>query len=153
VDERRTLVLGYGNPGRQDDGLGPAAAEAIEAMQFAGVETSANYQLMIEDASAASESGLVLFIDASKTADAPFTIKAVVAATEVSCFASHVVPPELIMGLCREIYGRTPPACIVGIRGYEYEFCEGLTERALVNLEFALAHLRLLFTDRAAVTL
>jgi hydrogenase maturation protease len=153
VDERRTLVLGYGNPGRQDDGLGPAAAEAIEAMQFAGVETSANYQLVIEDASAAAESGHVLFIDASKTADAPFTIEAVVPAVEVSCFASHVVPPEFIMGLCREIYGCTPPAHVVGIRGYEFEFCEGLTERALANLALALAHLRLLLVDRAAFTL
>jgi hydrogenase maturation protease len=29
---RRVLVLGYGNPGRQDDGLGPAAVAEIEKM-------------------------------------------------------------------------------------------------------------------------
>jgi hydrogenase maturation protease len=28
----RVLVIGYGNPGRQDDGLGPAAAAEIEKL-------------------------------------------------------------------------------------------------------------------------
>jgi hydrogenase maturation protease len=150
VDERHTLVLGYGNPGRQDDGLGPAAAEAIEALRFEGVETSSNYQLMIEDASAAAEAGRVLFIDASKTGDSPFTIETVVAATSVSCFASHEVPPELIMGLCRDVYGCVPPAQILGIRGYEFEFSEGLTARALENLGLALARIRLILNGTGA---
>ena len=29
LGQMRTLVLGYGNPGRQDDGLGPAVAAGI----------------------------------------------------------------------------------------------------------------------------
>jgi Ni,Fe-hydrogenase maturation factor len=34
----RVLVLGYGNPGRQDDALGPAAALAIAQMGFQNVK-------------------------------------------------------------------------------------------------------------------
>ncbi|MBV8574206.1 MAG: hypothetical protein JOZ58_04080, partial [Acetobacteraceae bacterium] len=33
----RVLVLGYGNPGRQDDGLGPAAVAEIDRRAFPGV--------------------------------------------------------------------------------------------------------------------
>ena len=43
---------GYGNPGRQDDGLGPALAECIQALQWTGVTGDADYQLNIENGAA-----------------------------------------------------------------------------------------------------
>lgn len=139
--ESRILVLGYGNPGRQDDGLGPAAAEAIERRQLAGVRASANYQLMIEDASDAAECDAVIFIDAAKSGAEPYSIAPVYPTTEVACFASHFVPPELILGLSGRVYGHIPRAALIGIRGYEFGFCEGLTEQARENLERALYHI------------
>ena len=48
--EKRILVLGYGNPGRQDDGLGPAVAAGIDSLGWPGVSTLDAYQLNIEDA-------------------------------------------------------------------------------------------------------
>ena len=142
MPDRRILVLGYGNPGRRDDGLGPAAAEAIEAFALDGVRTSANYQLMIEDACDASESDLVIFIDAATSGPEPYTIAPVHPATNVSCFASHVVAPELVLGLSGRVYGRVPCASLVGIRGYDFAFDEGLTPGARLNLASALAHIR-----------
>lgn len=142
MPERRILVLGYGNPGRRDDGLGPAAAEAIEALALDGVRTSANYQLMIEDASDASESDVVIFIDAAKSGAEPYSIAPVVPATNVSAFASHVVAPELILGLSGRVYGHVPHGSLVGIRGYDFAFEEGLTREARSNLACALAHIR-----------
>ena len=50
----RILLLGFGNPGRQDDGLGPALVQAIEEMEIPGVRAEADYQLNIEDAAIAS---------------------------------------------------------------------------------------------------
>ena len=46
----RVLVIGYGNPGRQDDGLGAAVIERLEALGLEGVTVDADYQLNIEDA-------------------------------------------------------------------------------------------------------
>lgn len=143
------LVLGYGNPGRQDDGLGPAAAEAIEKLQLTGVRASANYQLVIEDASDAAECDAVIFIDASKSGTEPFSVASVLPTTELACFASHFVRPELILGLCRRIYGRSPRACLIGIRGYEFGFCEGLTEQARENLGLAVSYVRNSLLGRA----
>ena len=35
------LIIGYGNPGRRDDGLGPALAEIMEAKRLRGVAVDA----------------------------------------------------------------------------------------------------------------
>jgi Ni,Fe-hydrogenase maturation factor len=53
--EKRVLVLGYGNPGREDDGLGPAFATEISQLGRQNVTVLDNYQLMIEDATAVAD--------------------------------------------------------------------------------------------------
>ena len=151
MPEARILVLGYGNPGRRDDGLGPAAAEAIEAFSLRGVRTSANYQLMIEDAYDAAESDVVIFIDAAKAGAEPYSISAVQPATNVSAFASHVVAPELVLGLSGSVFGHIPRASLVGIRGYAFNFEEGLSARAQANLASALVHIRNVMIGRRMV--
>ncbi|MFL7814309.1 MAG: Ni/Fe hydrogenase, partial [Anaerolineales bacterium] len=66
----QVLVYGYGNPGRQDDGLGIALVDKLEewASQqgLDGVQFENNYQLNIEDAEAISGKDLVIFADASE---------------------------------------------------------------------------------------
>jgi hydrogenase maturation protease len=152
VGETRTLVLGYGNPGRTDDGLGPAAAEAIEAFELPGVRTSANYQLTIEDASDAARCDTVIFIDASKNGEEPFSVTLVRPTALASCFVSHLVSPEYILLLCERVYGRTPNAWLIGIRGYDFDFREGLTQRAEENLAHAIAYIRTHLLERAEAT-
>ena len=49
---RKVLLIGYGNPGRLDDGLGPALAAAVEKLAIPGVTVDADYQLNVEDAAA-----------------------------------------------------------------------------------------------------
>ena len=44
---RRILVIGYGNPGRRDDGLGPALAARLEALALPGVTVESDFQLAI----------------------------------------------------------------------------------------------------------
>lgn len=144
------LILGYGNPGRQDDGLGCAAAEAVADLRLAGVTTSANYQLAIDHAYDASECAAVIFVDASRSAAEPFSVEPVLPSADLSCFASHDVRPEFIIGLCRRVYGCSPDARLIGIRGYAFGFDEGLSTRAQINLEATLAYIRGLLRGRAA---
>src|SRR5262245_35669400 len=101
----RVLVLGYGNPGRQDDGLGPAAALAIEKWQVPGVTVEANYLLNIEDAAAAAEHDEVLFIDAALEGQEPFEMRKVEPAGSIA-FTSHIVAPEVILAICKKCYDR-----------------------------------------------
>jgi hydrogenase maturation protease len=137
----RILVLGYGNPGRQDDGLGPAAAAALEQLRLPGVRVEINYMLNIEDAADAAEHDCVLFIDAAEVGIEPYEVRGVLPAEDVA-FTSHIVKPEVILAICHKYYARLPRAYLVGIRGYEFELQEEFTERARVNLERTLEYLR-----------
>ncbi len=139
----RILVLGYGNPGRQDDGLGPAVAAGIDSLGWPNLTTFDNYQLNIEDAMDVAAHDVVWFVDAAKAGPSPYAVHEVLPAPAVE-FTSHIVRPEAIMAIARQCYGKSPPAFLLAIRGYEFEFVEALTPEATDNLRAALAML----TDR-----
>ena len=69
------LVIGYGNPGRRDDGLGPAFADAIAELALPGVQVEVDYQLSVEDAAAAAAGERVLFVDADGAGREPFSVR------------------------------------------------------------------------------
>jgi hydrogenase maturation protease len=142
----RILVLGYGNPGRQDDGLGPAAVAAIDQLHWPGVTTYDNYQLLIEDTIDIAEHDIVWFVDAARDCAEPFEFRLLSPAFEIG-FTSHLVKPEVLLAMASQFYGKTPEAYLLGIRGYEFEFLEGLTDRAEDNLAQALALIRARITN------
>lgn len=131
----RTLVLGWGNPGRGDDGLGPALASMISA----GVEdltTETDYQLQIEDAAQIARYDRVVFVDADRSGPEPFSCRRLAPATTGLSFTSHSVSPEALLQLTGELFQATPEAWIVGVRGYDFDsFGETLSAPARANLE------------------
>ncbi|MBP6978979.1 MAG: hypothetical protein KBB71_11770, partial [Lentimicrobiaceae bacterium] len=66
---RKILIYGYGNPGRQDDGLGNAFIEEIAVWirenGIQDVELEADYQLNVEDALTIADKEIVILVDAS----------------------------------------------------------------------------------------
>ena len=66
-----TLILGWGNPGRLDDGLGPAFVEILQTLDLPGVEVDSDYQLQIEDAAEVASFQRVVFVDADRTGAEP----------------------------------------------------------------------------------
>ncbi|HTZ59454.1 MAG TPA: hydrogenase maturation protease [Acidobacteriaceae bacterium] len=137
----RYLVLGYGNPGREDDGLGPTAAAAIEADGWANVTVLSNYQLVPEDVFEIANADVVWFVDASRSGGEPFEVIALPPSDAIS-FASHSATPQELLALTAQYFGRRPKAHMLAIRGYRFAFREGLSGRAGRNLEQALVFLR-----------
>jgi hypothetical protein len=45
--------------------------------------------------------------------------------------------PESVLALCQDIYGKHPKAYVLAIRGYNWDFAEGLSSKAIKNLEEA----------------
>jgi hydrogenase maturation protease len=132
------LVIGYGNPGRQDDGLGPALAEAVEGLRLPGITVEADYQLTVEDAAAAAAHRYVVFADASVGGREPFCFRAVHPTARTS-FSSHSVEPEAVLALARDLFRADTRGYALGIRGYRFnEFGETLSEEARENLAAAL---------------
>ena len=132
----KILLIGYGNPGRLDDGLGPALAERFQGLEKLTIET--NYQLNVEDAAQIAEVDVVVFADASTDAEPPFTFSPVVAEEGGLSFSSHSVSAPQLMGMVRDLFHAEPKAYMLAIRGYDFnEFGETLSEQAKANLDQA----------------
>ena len=140
------LVYGYGNPGRQDDGLGPLAAEEIEKLGYPFADTDANYQLQIEDAEEISRYDVVIFVDASIEGEQPFTIRKIEPALKIA-FTTHAMGPESVLALCQGSFAGSPDTWLVAIRGYGFDIGEELTERARGNFQQALSFIILLLDE------
>jgi hydrogenase maturation protease len=136
----RILVLGYGNPGRQDDGLGPAAACAVSRLGWRNVTAVDDYQLNIEDALDIAAHDIVWFVDAAKIGHAPFSVQDVLPSPSME-FTSHVLRPASLLAIAQGYCQHAPPAFLLAIRGYEFEFVESLTQGGEENLRAALAML------------
>ncbi len=132
----RILVLGIGNPGRQDDGLGAACAERLSARGLRGVECDANYQLNLEDAQTCSVHDVVVFADAAETLEGPFRLSPI-EPSPLFPMSTHSLPPEAVLAVCETLYGKRPQAHLLAIRGHRWDIGEGLSSEASQDLEAA----------------
>ena len=141
------LLIGFGNPGRLDDGLGPALAARVEAWKLPGVTVDSDYQLTVEDASDLAKHEVVIFADAALTGREPFYLEEVKAEAAQS-FSTHSVEPPALMDMAAKLFGARTRGFMLGIRGYEFnEFGERLSAKATSNLEQALQYIRLVLED------
>ena len=144
------LVIGYGNPGRLDDGLGPAFAEQIQQLDLSNVTVESNYQLNIEDADLIAGYETVIFADASVNAVEPFEFRPMAASDPVIGFSSHSITAESLLGLSGQLFDKVPQAYAMAIRGYDFnEFGEQLSKRAEANLLEAIDYFRQWCADQA----
>lgn len=142
-DKKTVLVYGFGNPGRQDDGMGPALADEIEKLRLSFVDTDSGYQLNIEDAELIKTYDLVIFLDTTVENVEEFRVKRVEPLKKIG-FTNHQVNPETIAFLCNELFGSNPSIWLIGIRGYAFNYTEGLTKKAKNNYLRALDFLKLI---------
>jgi hydrogenase maturation protease len=145
------LLIGFGNPGRGDDGLGPALARRIAARGLPGVTVDIDYQLTVEHALMIAQAGAVVFADAALDATAPFYFRAV-AREEATELGSHAVSPAAALALARLLFGAEPAGFVLGLRGAAFgEMGEGLSTVAGDSLEAAEAFLLRWVAERAAL--
>jgi len=147
-DTKTVLIIGYGNPGRLDDGLGPALADALAESGIPGLTIESNYQLTVEDAAAVAEHDVVVFADASVSGAEPFVFSPLEPESTMS-FSSHSVSPGAVLSLARDLFDASTRGYVLGIRGYCFdEFGERLSSRARANLDEALRFLESLLLDK-----
>jgi hydrogenase maturation protease len=140
------LVLGYGNPGRRDDGLGPAIVEELAGLSLPGVSAESDYQLSIEAAAELAMADRAVFVDAALEGPEPFRARLLEPSPTIS-FSTHAFGPESLLAVCEQAYQRAPQAVLVGVRGYEFDIAEGLTSGAQANSRAALEFIRKLIQD------
>lgn len=141
----KTLFYGYGNPGRQDDGLGiffiNELTRYIKKNKLKNIYFDLNYQLNIEDALEISRYNLVIFVDASKKIRKNFNFRKI-KPLEINFYTTHKMLPENILFLCCKLYNKKPDVYLLTIKGYKWGVNEKPTKKALVNLKDALIYIK-----------
>lgn len=140
---RRTLVIGYGNPYRRDDGVAFYVANALrreqglrplefgeDGLDDCGhpLDTVVMHQLLPETAPMLADYDLVVFVDAH-TGVIPDDVRVLPVQEEYGFQAvTHHMSPGMMLALARAARGRAPEAALISIRGEDFDFGEGLTE-------------------------
>jgi len=123
------LIMAFGNPLRSDDGVAWRAAEAIQE-KFSGseVEVTRLHQLGPELAEAVSRASAVVFVDASSEGE-PGSVQCESVRTdraEMNRFC-HTFSPAMVMALCSQLYGTSPPAFCATVTGQNFSHGEALS--------------------------
>ena len=141
----RTLILGIGNSGRKDDGLGWKFIDFLKEQKIEDLELDYRYQLQIEDAELISHYDRIIFVDATKEPTTDGFYLRPCSKVGLMEMNSHSLHPETVYSLCDSVYGKNPECLILGIEGKEWELKTGLSSEAKRNLERAkryfIAHL------------
>lgn len=131
------LVIGYGNAGRGDDGIGPAFAERISRAGLRDCRIDIDFQLTVEHALQVTEAQSVVFVDAMIGSDAPYRLTRVQPERSAD-LASHSLLPGAVLTLAEMLYDKRPEAFVLGIAGESFgEVAEGLSAAARGNLDLA----------------
>lgn len=139
-----TLIIGYGNADRQDDGVGwhvlrniaerlghtvpddPGASIEIETEV---VDLLFILQIYPELAETISHYKRICFVDAH-TSDIPEEISWVELAPEYEKSPlTHHMSPKTVLSICATIYGVLPEAILVSIRGFHFQFERALSSK------------------------
>jgi hydrogenase maturation protease len=141
------LVLGWGNPGRGDDALGPLLVERLEqfaqaALPAGRLECLTDFQLQVEHALDLVGRERVLFVDAALGLAAPFVVRDLQPARGAG-IGSHALAAEAVLQVFQQLHGRAPPpSTLLAIRGSAFELGAAPGRDALEDLELALAWAR-----------
>ena len=141
-----TLIIGYGNPSRGDDALGPRLLDELTQLlpqhpQWGAIELLTDFQLQIEVVLDLAGRQRIIFVDAAVSGATPYAFTPLHAGSENTA-ATHALTPDALLATFQRHYGcAPPPSYLLAIRGYEFELGAALSEAALCNLQAALAML------------
>lgn len=144
VNDQPVVVIGYGNPSRGDDALGPEFLRLLELeRQKGGVPdlftVITDFQLQIEHALDLVNRELILFVDASTNASAPFEFSRLKASRDES-YSSHAISPAAVLAVFEQIHNTPAPAAfLLAIRGDKFELGSPIGTAAEANLKNAIA--------------
>ena len=105
------------------------------------ITTDQNYQLNIEDAEYISHFDLVIFLDASVGSIDSVLLEGVKPDLKTD-FSMHSASPSFIVGLCQNIFKKSPEAYQLHLKAYKFNFMKPITRKAKRNLDSGFAYLK-----------
>jgi hydrogenase maturation protease len=140
---KQTIIIGYGNPDRQDDGVAwhvlCAVAEELglaapftfddEFPPHPSVDFLFDLQLTPELAETLSGYPRACFVDAHTGAiPREVNVEAIQAEFQKSPFTHHMTP-QTLLSMSQALYQRAPEALLVSILGHKFGFTNELSEQ------------------------
>lgn len=163
----RSLVIGYGNPSRRDDGIAlhvvnalrrgwgdPALEGTEDGWEELGHERDALYlqQLTPELAGVVADYDLAIFVDAAlPRAAMPVHVDRVEPGYRPAAVWHHMGPGTLL-ALARQLHGRAPEAFVVSIQGHDFNFGHLLSPQTAAALPEAVELVLKLIAEKEAAT-
>ena len=127
----RLLIIGYGNPLRGDDGIGPAAAGRLRGLldnRF--IDVVALHQLTPELAQPISLAERIVFIDAAVGPAPGSIVERKIEPSDSPRAFTHHATPEGLLAMARALYGRAPEATLMTVTAAQFDFGSGLSAAA-----------------------
>ena len=162
---RRSLVVGFGNPYRRDDGVGRAVVDLLrrelgqpaldpldDGFDELGreVDTVVAHQLVPEFAELLGGYTLAIFVDAHVGDGTEPLCAEPIAPIPHSSSVSHHLHPGTLLDLAQRIHGRTPRGVLLSLRGHDFEFGDGLSAETASLVPPAVARIRALIEGASA---
>ena len=138
----KILVIGYGNPDREDDGVAwhildrlaerierPEPAQAAESLEHSDGAPDLLCQLQLDPdlAETAADYDRICFVDAHTGAYAEdVRVEEIAGEFQASPFTHHMTPGT-VLALAKTLHGRTPQGIVVSVRGYRFGFAHDLS--------------------------
>ncbi len=151
-----TLIIGYGNPDREDDGIAwHVLAEIAQRLDRMAPDTPEEVfmpeglepdlwfvlQLTPEMAEVFANYERICFVDAH-TGNIPKDIQMEpVSGSPASSAFTHHMTPAACLALVQTLYGAKPEALLLSIRGYQFGFTRKLSARTATLLKPAVERL------------
>jgi hydrogenase maturation protease len=144
----RTLVIGYGNPSRNDDGVGLAVVNQLRlrlgqktlddatdgldelgADPAIGLDTLFLQQLTPELAETVAAYDRLILVDAHTGAYPDLVKRSDLWPRHDPAMVSHILKPEHLLALALQFCGKAPRAELISVRGFDFNFGETLSQR------------------------
>ena len=135
-----TWIVGYGNPHRRDDGIGPYIVEQLsgDLGRERDIALRSLHQLDSVLAEEVQGAEVLILVDATvESVDRGVRWTRVEPKQGHSACDTHHLSPSTLLGLMEALYGRRPTTWLVSVQGGDFGFGEGLSLEAQEKAERA----------------
>jgi len=139
---KHTLVIGFGNIYRQDDGVGTVVVRTLHERIYGKplpsdedgydllgrqVDLLILHQLVPDLAETIAEYDLVIFVDAHVEQMEEQVREEEISPLYKAGIVTHQLHPSSLLALTKDLYGSEPRCVLLSIRGHWFDFGEGLS--------------------------
>ncbi len=128
------VIIGYGNPHRQDDRAGHCVAGLVQAWAgehgAAQVKIVTAYQLDLDMVEEIAQADAVYFSDAHVLSYSAEIVFDAVTPDMTTGFTTHLITPAGLLALSQQLYHHTPHGYIVSVPGEWFDMGDEMSPRA-----------------------